>query len=431
MKNDTSLPDNTHQYIAPDTATHTRTTKHDKNNQRLNIPEFVKKLFSMLENNAYPSILTWGLEGKTFIVIEPTEFSKLVLPQHFKHANFASFVRQLNKYDFHKIRHQNDAWPYGHQAWEFYHSHFRYKQKELLKGIKRKPTNHTNTKIPSKPSTQKLLLPSTVSTIDREIVSEEMCTLSQELIEIQKSHLALTNKLRSMALQHEFVVETVLGFKKVMTAQDDFIHTIANNLGGGSDDPLLLQLSSQSDQDRLTKISQYIEEKQRQLSPYLKFDQGALHVPPPPILVPPSAVPSIRDDHHFCQWSMNPRVLLAVSNKDSNNKNIQDLMYQWLDSFGCLIESKYINSLDDPFDTCDRYDLLFVDEDLLSANLRVLTNMRQANPWIPLIGLCKEISEQSFLDWIKYGVTDVLSRPFQQKSICKMVDKYCSHMRLS
>jgi osomolarity two-component system response regulator SKN7 len=70
----------------------------------------------MLEDNDYPSILTWGLEGKTFIVIEPTEFSKLILPQHFKHGNFASFVRQLNKYDFHKIRHQNDAWPYGNQV---------------------------------------------------------------------------------------------------------------------------------------------------------------------------------------------------------------------------------------------------------------------------------------------------------------------------
>ncbi|RKP00954.1 hypothetical protein CXG81DRAFT_12603, partial [Caulochytrium protostelioides] len=101
-------------------------------------PDFVKKLFRMLDDVSISKVCSWGHDGTTFVVKDTTFFSQVILPKHFKHNNFASFVRQLNKYDFHKIKHSEDRRFYGDQAWEFHHEHFVYGRFELLELIRRK-----------------------------------------------------------------------------------------------------------------------------------------------------------------------------------------------------------------------------------------------------------------------------------------------------
>jgi len=81
-----------------------------------NSSDFVRKLYKMLESPQDESVVRWGNEGDSFVVLENEKFTKHILPKHFKHSNFASFVRQLNKYDFHKVRHNNEdngQSPYG------------------------------------------------------------------------------------------------------------------------------------------------------------------------------------------------------------------------------------------------------------------------------------------------------------------------------
>lgn len=103
--------------------------------------DFVKKLFTMLSDDTYYDVVRWTAAGTSFVVLNTNEFTKDILPRHFKHSNFASFVRQLNKYDFHKVKISNEEkqnYQYGEDAWEFQHPDFRKDDRGALDNIRRK-----------------------------------------------------------------------------------------------------------------------------------------------------------------------------------------------------------------------------------------------------------------------------------------------------
>ena len=107
------------------------------------INRFVKMLYKILQatesGGTCAQCIHWSSDGEALVITSPTEFLK-ILPKHFKARSFASFVRQLNMYDFHKVRGYK-------QVHVFRHPFFTRSHPENLKYVKRKPVKHNNDKL--------------------------------------------------------------------------------------------------------------------------------------------------------------------------------------------------------------------------------------------------------------------------------------------
>lgn len=107
-------------------------------------PAFVVKLWSMVNDPANHEYIRWNEDGKTFQVFHREDFMKLVLPKYFKHNNFASFVRQLNMYGWHKVQDINSGTMNNQkderssdEAWQFENPNFIRGREDLLDKIVR------------------------------------------------------------------------------------------------------------------------------------------------------------------------------------------------------------------------------------------------------------------------------------------------------
>ncbi|CAI9766021.1 unnamed protein product [Fraxinus pennsylvanica] len=155
-------------------------------------PPFLKKTYEIVDDPNTDSVISWSSTRNSFVVWDPHKFSMDLLPKHFKHNNFSSFVRQLNTYCFRKI---------DSDRWEFANDRFQQGKKHLLKNIKRRKQHP-------------------------QIIHQKVAAKSW----LDSSNYGLENELESLITDQNTLKTEILKLKQQQENMENYLSSVKNRL---------------------------------------------------------------------------------------------------------------------------------------------------------------------------------------------------------
>ncbi|KAK2056476.1 HSF-type DNA-binding protein [Colletotrichum caudatum] len=442
--------------------------------------DFVRKLYKMLEDPDYANIVRWGNEGDTFVILETDKFTNDILPKHFKHSNFSSFVRQLNKYDFHKLRRndENNESPYGKQAWEFKHSAFRADRKDNLDNIRRKA--------PAQRKSQQ--------TEDQFTTTQSINLLQETLFAQQQQVQALQEQVAEMSRTNKTLVHEVHTMHKIIDAQRQSQHELLNYMshaedrmrgpryhgqnpqmnGGAIDDQapelrrareLLSSVTTNSMVDReLERLNgMYAQSSPPDSASSLMFQPGNPGIPPPmlaehmnmrhlvypvgenaqPVVKPEpgpatpapaaaavatAAAPQRTHSNDKGLWgSKKPRVYLV-----EDDRTCSRIGSKFLTQMECIVELAE-NGID-AVNRCKEvpsghFDLIFMDIVMPQMDGVSATQLiREVHPDVPVVAMTSNIRPEDISHYFNWSLNDVLAKPFTKDGMLRILRKHVPHL---
>lgn len=171
-------------------------------------PAFVTKLWTMVNDPSNDDLIHWCDDGQSFVVSNREFFVQRILPKYFKHSNFASFVRQLNMYGWHKVQDVSSGSLHSDERWQFGNPNFQKGKPELLDKIVR---NKAHEEEPQEPAS--------LDNLNVKLLVNELTTL-------KTNQMKITQELSRVRQDNELLWQELFTSREKNTLQNDKIEKI-------------------------------------------------------------------------------------------------------------------------------------------------------------------------------------------------------------